>query len=168
MSGYQLKVGGVVVGSWAGSVPNRANSNSLQARLNRAAIAAAQESALGQQVMRYPFSARNRVQINARLARTTNGTHSQTSSLSKTISRNTYGNNKVNRNRNRNRNRKNGESPRAIYEYFAVKIDWNDIIDSLWQFIDRKASKSNSDGTANDLAPIAEHDQAAESESSST
>lgn len=108
MSGYQLKVGGVVVGSWAGSAPNRANSNSLQARLNRAAIAAAQDAALGQQVMRYPFNARNRVQINTRLARTSNG-HNQTTSLGKTISRNTYGNNKVNRNRNRNRNRKNGK-----------------------------------------------------------
>lgn len=37
--GYQLKVGGVVVGSWAGSAPNR-NPTNVQARLNRAAIAA--------------------------------------------------------------------------------------------------------------------------------
>lgn len=122
MSGYQLKVGGVVVGSWAGSAPNRTNSNSLQARLNRAAIvAAAQDGALGQQVIRYPFGARNRVQINARLARTTNG-HNQIATLGKTITRNTYGNNKVNRNRNRNRNRKNGEYMILYIECLSLEM----------------------------------------------
>lgn len=107
VSGYQLKVGGVVVGSWAGSTPNRANSSNFHARLNRAAIAAAQDSALGQQIMRYPLNSRNRMQMNTRLQRNTNG-HNPVISLGKTISRNTFGNNKVNRNRNRNRNRKNG------------------------------------------------------------
>lgn len=107
VGGYQLKVGGVVVGSWAGSTPNRANSSHLHARLNRAAIAAAQDSALGQQIMRYPLNSRNRMQINTRVQRNTNG-HNPAISLGKTISRNTFANNKVNRNRNRNRNRKNG------------------------------------------------------------
>lgn len=105
VSGYQLKVGGVVVGSWAGSAPNR--TNSLHARLSRAAIAAAQDGAFGQQVLRYPLNARVRMQVNSRLLRQSNG--HQALSLGKTISRNTYGNNKVNRNRNRNRSRKNGE-----------------------------------------------------------
>lgn len=109
MGGYQLKVGGVVVGSWAGSVPNRNNSNTVQARLNRAAIAAATASGngIGSQIMRYPINARtNRLQINTRLQRNLTG-HQHVASLGRTISRTTYGNNKVNRNRNRNRNRKN-------------------------------------------------------------
>lgn len=118
VSGYQLKVGGVVVGSWAGSTPNR--SNGLHARLNRAAIAAAQDGILGQQVLRYPLSARTRMQVNGRLLRQSNG--HQATSLGKTISRNTYGNNKVNRNRNRNRNRKNGK------QYLRTEIVTNSML----------------------------------------
>lgn len=111
MGGYQLKVGGVVVGSWAGGAPNRNNING-----NRVALAAAQSSgsggaaaaaaAFGSQFMRYPINMRGRVPINGRLQRTW-PTNQHITSLVRTISRNTYGNNKVNRNRNRNRNRKN-------------------------------------------------------------
>lgn len=109
MGGYQLKVGGVVVGSWAGSVPNRGNANSVQARLNRAAIAST-SGAVASQLMRYPMNARGRIQVNSRLQRNLNIGHQHVaSSLSRTISRNTYGNSKVNRQRNRNRNRKTGK-----------------------------------------------------------
>lgn len=107
MGGYQLKVGGVVVGSWAGGVPNRNNSNGVQARLNRAAAAAASGGAVASHFMRYPINPRGRVPVNSRLQRNFGGQH--IASLGRTISRNTYGNNKVNRPRNRNRNRKNGK-----------------------------------------------------------
>lgn len=105
MGGYQLKVGGVVVGSWAGGVPNR-SGNGVQARLNRAAVAAASGGAVASQLMRYPMNARTRLPVNSRLQRNLGGQH--ITSLGRTISQNTYGNNKVNRQRNRNRNRKNG------------------------------------------------------------
>lgn len=110
MGGYQLKVGGVVVGSWAGSVPNRNNGNvGVQARLNRAGqITAASGGAVASQIMRYSINPRGRVQVNTRMQRNLSGQHVATS-LGRTISRNTYGNNKVNRQRNRNRNRKNGK-----------------------------------------------------------
>lgn len=103
--GYQLKVGGVVVGSWAGSAPNRSPSN-VQARLNRAAIAAAAAAggAVSSHLVRYPLNTRNRVAVSTRLQRTLTS-HQHVATLGRTISRNTYANNKVNRNRNRNRNR---------------------------------------------------------------
>lgn len=103
MGGYQLKVGGVVVGSWAGGAPNRNNLNG-----NRITLATAQSNGpFGTQMMRYPnVNARNRLPLNNRLQRNI-GAHQHVASLGRTISRNTYGNNKVNRNRNRNRNRKN-------------------------------------------------------------
>lgn len=107
MGGYQLKVGGVVVGSWAGGVPNRNNGNGVQARINRATLAAASGSSVASQLIRYPINARARIPLNTRLQRGTTAQH--VTSLSRTISRNTYGNNKVNRQRNRNRNRKNGK-----------------------------------------------------------
>lgn len=89
--GYQLKVGGVVVGSWAGSAPNR---NGVQARLNRAVTGNAQ-------FVRYPINSRVRTSANSRLQRNVTLAHNQhVSSLARTISRNTYGV-KVNRNRNR-------------------------------------------------------------------
>lgn len=106
MGGYQLKVGGVVVGSWAGGVPNRSSGSGVQARLNRATIAAA-GGAIASQLMRYPINVRARAPLNSRLQRVTGTQH--VASLGRTISRNTYGNNKVNRQRNRNRNRKNGK-----------------------------------------------------------
>lgn len=108
IGGYQLKVGGVVVGSWAGGVPNRNNGNGVQARLNRATLAAASSgNAVASHLMRYPISARQaRMPMNSRLQRVIGNQH--VASLGRTISRNTYGNNKVNRQRNRNRNRKNG------------------------------------------------------------
>lgn len=109
MGGYQLKVGGVVVGSWAGSVPNRNGGNGVQARLNRAAVAAASGGAVASHLMRYPMNPRGRVPVNSRLQRNLSGGQHITS-LGRTISRNTYGNNKVNRQRNRNRNRKNGKN----------------------------------------------------------
>lgn len=109
MGGYQLKVGGVVVGSWAGGVPNRNSGNGVQARINRATIAAASSGAIASQLMRYPMNQRGRMPVNARLQRGVTAAQ-HVSSLGRTISRNTYGNNKVNRQRNRNRNRKNGES----------------------------------------------------------
>lgn len=107
IGGYQLKVGGVVVGSWAGgSVRN--NGNGVQARLNRASIAASSGNAIASQLMRYPISARQaRIPMNSRLQRVAGAQH--IASLGRTIARNTYGNNKVNRPRNRNRNRKNGK-----------------------------------------------------------
>lgn len=115
MGGYQLKVGGVVVGSWAGGVPTtstgvqmRNRGNGVQARLNRGAMASASGGAVASHLMRYPMNARNRMPINTRLQRTLTG-HQHVASIGRTISRNTYGNNKVNRQRNRNRNRKNGE-----------------------------------------------------------
>lgn len=108
MGGYQLKVGGVVVGSWAGSVPNRNSGNGVQARINRAAIAAASGGAVTSQLMRYPVNPRTRIPLNPRMQRSTGAQH--VTSLGRTISRNTYGNNKVNRQRNRNRNQKNGKS----------------------------------------------------------
>lgn len=103
--GYQLKVGGVVVGSWAGGAPNRNHLNGN----NRVALATAQSNGpFGTQMMRYQnVNARNRLPLNNRLQRSNIGTHQHVASLGRTISRNTYGNNKVNRNRNRNRNRKN-------------------------------------------------------------
>lgn len=166
VSGYQLKVGGVVVGSWAGSTPNR--SNGLHARLNRAAIAAAQDGILGQQVLRYPLSARTRMQVNGRLLRQSNG--HQATSLGKTISRNTYGNNKVNRNRNRNRNRKNGK------QYLRTEIVTNSMLKPLQDVFlsidihsDRKASKQTTEtGGKVELASIDENDQAVDSENTST
>lgn len=107
IGGYQLKVGGVVVGSWAGGVPNRNSGNGVQARMNRAAIAAAASGgAVASQLMRYPINARTRMPLNTRMQRST-GAH--VASFGRTISRNTYGNSKVNRQRNRNRNRKNGK-----------------------------------------------------------
>lgn len=118
MGGYQLKVGGVVVGSWAGSVPNRNNGNGVQARLNRAAVAAAASGgAVASHLIRYPMNPRGRVPVNSRLQRNLGGGGGGSggnggqhiASLGRTISRNTYGNNKVNRQRNRNRNRKNGK-----------------------------------------------------------
>lgn len=60
--------------------------------------------AVNSHLMRYPLSARSRVPLGARLQRSLVG-HPHVASLGRTISRNTYGNNKVNRNRNRNRNR---------------------------------------------------------------
>lgn len=114
MGGYQLKVGGVVVGSWAGGVPNRNNANGVQARLNRATIAAASGGEVASQLMRYPINARARLPFNSRLQRST-GAHQHITSIGRTISRNTYGNNKVNRPRNRNRNRKNGKQYCACY-----------------------------------------------------
>lgn len=109
MSGYQLKVGGVVVGSWAGSgIPNR-NNVGVQARLNRAGQIAAASGGVTSHLMRYPINPRSgRVPFNSRMQRTLSGQH-VTATLGRTISRNTYGNNKVNRQRNRNRNRKNGK-----------------------------------------------------------
>lgn len=99
--GYQLKVGGVVVGSWAGGAPNRDNVAGVQARLNRAAGTG--------HYIRYPINARSRTSVNARLQR--NVPHNQhVSSLARTISRNTYGV-KANRNRNR-RNRKERKGPK--------------------------------------------------------
>lgn len=108
LSGYQLKVGGVVVGSWgAGGIPNRNSGNGVQARISRATLAAASGGSVASQLMRYPINARARVPLNSRLQRGTGVQH--VTSLGRTISRNTYGNNKVNRQRNRNRNRKNGK-----------------------------------------------------------
>lgn len=118
MGGYQLKVGGVVVGSWAkGSimgVPNRNNTgNGVQARLNRAAIAASSGNVIASQLMRYPISARQaRIPMNSRLQRVAGPQH--VASLGRTITRNTYGNNKVNRQRNRNRQRKNGKKTESM------------------------------------------------------
>lgn len=104
--GYQLKVGGVVVGSWAGGAPNRGNTGGVQARLNRAAIAAAAASGTNAaHYIRYPLNARTRASVNARIQRNIGHAHQHVTSLSRTISRNTYGI-KVNRNRNRrNRNK---------------------------------------------------------------
>lgn len=107
MGGYQLKVGGVVVGSWAGG-PNRNSGSGVQARINRATLAAASGGSVASQLMRYPINARTRMPLNTRLQRVTGVQHVTT--LGRTISRNTYGNNKVNRQRNRNRNRKNGKN----------------------------------------------------------
>lgn len=61
--------------------------------------------------MRYPLNARNRIgSVNTRLQRNIIG-HSHVTSLSRTISRNTYGN-KLNRNKNRrNRNNKERKEP---------------------------------------------------------
>lgn len=88
--GYQLKVGGIVVGSWAGGAPSR-NSGSLQARANRTNL-------------------RNRNNINVRLHRNLGHIH-QVSSLARTITRNTYGI-KGMRNRNRrNRKERSGTKP---------------------------------------------------------
>lgn len=118
MGGYQLKVGGVVVGSWAGgSVSNRGSGNGVQARLNRAAIAAASGGAVASHLMRYPMNPRGRVgPVNSRLQRNLGGAQ-HIASLGRTISRNTYANNKVNRQRNRNRNRKNGKSNKNSFFY---------------------------------------------------
>lgn len=142
IGGYQLKVGGVVVGSWAhGSVPNRNNSNGVQARLNRAAIAASSGNAsVASQLMRYPISARQaRMPMNSRLQRVVGSQH--IASLGRTISRNTYGNNKVNRPRNRNRNRKNGESI-AIESHL-------DHQNFQFQFTERKNQKQATDNADN-------------------
>lgn len=113
--GYQLKVGGVVVGQWASSAPlsNRGNIGGVHARLNRAAAAAAVAggaAGLGTtNFLRYTINARGRHSVNTRLQR--NFGHQHVSSLARTISRNTYGN-KINRTRNRrnrNKDRKNAK-----------------------------------------------------------
>lgn len=115
IGGYQLKVGGVVVGSWAGGVP-RNSGNGVQARLNRANLASSSSNAIASQLMRYPISARQaRMPMNSRLQRVIGVQH--VASLGRTISRNTYGNNKVNRQRNRNRNRKNGKQQILIANF---------------------------------------------------
>lgn len=100
--GYQLKVGGVVVGSWAGGAPNRGNAGGVQSRFNRT------NGASG--YARYPINVRGRGSVNSRLQRNT--VHNQhVSSLARTISRNTYGV-KANRNRNRrNRKERKGTKP---------------------------------------------------------
>lgn len=92
-SDYQLKVGGVVVCSWAGA-PNRNAghmSNGIHSRMNRSGTG-------GQYYNRYSVvNARGRNSANTRLQR--NVPHNQhVSSLARTISRSTYGV-KVNRTR---------------------------------------------------------------------
>lgn len=152
MGGYQLKVGGVVVGSWAkGSimgVPNRNNAgNGVQARLNRATLAAAASSgnAVASQLMRYPISARQaRMPMNSRLQRVAGPQH--IASLGRTIARNTYGNNKVNRPRNRNRQRKNGKMKNDLIN----RIDHH-LSCSLFpsKFLERKNQKQTTDNADN-------------------
>lgn len=90
--GYQLKVGGVVVGSWAGGAPNRVNVRGTHARLNRVAVA-------GSDPPDYLLlGVDDRHNVNTRLCQ-------HVASLARTISRNTYGN-RITRSRNR-RNRNN-------------------------------------------------------------
>lgn len=120
MGGYQLKVGGVVVGSWAkGSImglPNRNNTgNAAQARR----VTASSGNVLAPQLIRCPISSRQaRMPMNSRLQRVT-GPH--VTSIGRTIAKNTYGNNKVNRQRNRNRQRKSGTENKSIF--FLVKCN---------------------------------------------
>lgn len=98
-SGYQLKVGGVVVGSWAGSAPNRNQLNAgSNVRINRNNMTAVGNTPF----IRHPLNPRARTALNTRLQR--NVGHQHVTSLSRTISRNTYGN-KMQRNRSR-KNRK--------------------------------------------------------------
>lgn len=97
-SGYQLKVGGVVVGSWAGGAPNRNQSAHNRLNRNNVAIGA---NMTNTSFVRFPVNVRNRSTLNVRLQRAA-GQH--VTSLSRTISRNTYGT-KITRTRNR-RNRK--------------------------------------------------------------
>lgn len=84
-----MKVGGVVVGSWAGGAPNRGSAGSGQSRFSRT------NGTSG--YTRYPINVRGRGSVNLQR-------NQHVSSLARTISRNTYGV-KANRNRTR-RNRK--------------------------------------------------------------
>lgn len=120
--GYQLKVGGVVVGSWAGDTANRGQavgSGGAHHRFNRHALAASiAASNAGANFSRYPLNARNRIGgINTRLPRNIAG-HGHVTSLSRTISRNTYGNklNRTKNRRNRNKERKDSKSGKSENE----------------------------------------------------
>lgn len=88
--GYQLKVGGIVVGSWAGGAPNR-NGNAMHARINRTNL-------------------RNRSNVNIRLQRNL-GHLPQVSSLARIISRNTYGIKTMRTRNRRNRRERRGSKP---------------------------------------------------------
>lgn len=112
-SGYQLKVGGVVVGSWADAAPSRGHSAHNRLSRNNVALGVNMASA---PFVRYQVNVRNRGSLNARLQRSA-GQH--VTSLSRTISRNTYGN-KINRNRNR-RNRKERKGSKGTDEDKAAQ-----------------------------------------------
>lgn len=116
--GYQLKVGGVVVGSWAGGHSagrgQAVGGGNIHHRFNRNALAASLAgNNAAADLMRYPLNGRNRIGgVNTRLPRNIAG-HGHVTSMSRTISRNTYGNNKLNRSKNRRSRNKDRKEPKS-------------------------------------------------------